>query len=422
MKSFINFKIILLMVSSLLPWPESSHPSIGCSREFSFLVRNFVSKKWIPLFNKFKVDIPLSCPLHPERDIYHVIHQSKFQVDPRKWSCSLCGKSFHREPFLDLHMLKKHQDKLQLTEDSVCPADFCDLIRCEVLHLAEISKNQNQTSEFQNPREQQQTITALVKATPRAHALSRYNQQADICLTNDEQCKRKGWLILPSQLPQMHCCSPAPSSLAKPVSNQTVTQCRTNNTSDVNPETMLPSTSKEEELSERIRQKQSSCRDEDFIQLRSECARLIGMCTTGLILRLSNQQFLHLRDELNRTVCWHLQCDRYWTEVISAEASTSTLLLIGIAFAAVGSASSYIIVCVLCREPQPSTIQPSSCVDQVPNKERRSRFNGSDEWNTISHPHQANINRISKSSESYLKCLESSSFIIEADVEENSLI
>lgn len=166
-----------------------------------------------------------------------------------------------------------------------------------MLHLAEISKNQNQTSEFQNPREQQQTITALVKATPRAHALSRYNQQADICLTDDEQCKRKGWLILPSQLPQMHCCSPAPSSLAKPVSNQTVTQCRTNNTSDVNPETMLPSTSKEEELSERIRQKQSSCRDEDFIQLRSECARLIGMCTTGLILRLSNQQFLHLRGE-----------------------------------------------------------------------------------------------------------------------------
>ena len=167
-----------------------------------------------------------------------------------------------------------------------------------MLHLTEISKNQNQTSEFQNPREQQQTITALVKATPRANALSRYNQHADICLTDDEQCKRKGWpMILPSQLPQMHCCSPAPSSLAKPVSNQTVTQCRTNNTSDVNPETMLPSTSKEEELSERIRQKQSSCRDEDFIQLRSECARLIGMCTTGLILRLSNQQFLHLRGE-----------------------------------------------------------------------------------------------------------------------------
>lgn len=161
--------------------------------------------------------------------------------------------------------------------------------------MAEISKNRNQTSEFQNPIEQQQTITALVKATPQAHSLSRYNKQPETCLTNDEQCKRKGWLILPSQLPQMkHCCSSAPSTLKSPISNQTVPQCRTNNTNDPNPEAILPS-SKEEELSARIRQKQSSCRDEDFIQLRSECARLIGMCTAGLILRLSNQQFSHLR-------------------------------------------------------------------------------------------------------------------------------
>lgn len=160
-----------------------------------------------------------------------------------------------------------------------------------------MSKNQNQTSEFQNPREEQQTITALVKATPQAHSVSRYNQQADICLTNDEQCKRKGWLILPSQLPQMHCCSPAPSNIVKSVSNQTLPRCRTNTTNDVNPEMILPSTSKKEELSERIRQKQSSCRDEDFFQLRSECARLVSMCTSDLILRLSNQQFLHLRGE-----------------------------------------------------------------------------------------------------------------------------
>lgn len=166
-----------------------------------------------------------------------------------------------------------------------------------MLQLAEMSKNRNQSSEFQNPTEQQQTITALVKATPKAHPLSRYNKQPDTCLTDDEQCKRKGWLILPSQLPQMqHCCSPAPSTLKNPIFNQTVSQCRNNTTNDPNPEAILPS-SKEEELSARIRQKQSSCRDEDFIQLRAECARLIGMCTAGLILRLNNQQFSHLRGQ-----------------------------------------------------------------------------------------------------------------------------
>lgn len=161
-----------------------------------------------------------------------------------------------------------------------------------------MSKNRNQSNEYQTSSEQQQTITALVKATPKAHPLSHYKKQADICLTDDEQCKKKGWLILPSQLPQMHCCSPAPSNLNKhSISNQTVSQCRSNTTNETNTEALF-SASKEEELSARIRQKQSSCRDEDFIQLRLECARLIGMCTSGLILHLSNQQFLHLRGKL----------------------------------------------------------------------------------------------------------------------------
>ena len=63
-------------------------------------------------------------------------------------------------------------------------------------------------------------------------------------------------------------------------------------------------------------------------------------------------------------------------------------------------------------------MQPRDRVaDQVP-KERRSRFNGAPDWNV---PRQSSINRISSSSESYLKCLESS-FIIEAEVEENSLL
>ena len=71
-------------------------------------------QKWYPIFNKFKVDIPLNCPLNPERDMFHSFHQSKVQEDPAKWSCALCGKKFHSELFLELHMLKKHKDKLIL--------------------------------------------------------------------------------------------------------------------------------------------------------------------------------------------------------------------------------------------------------------------------------------------------------------------
>lgn len=78
--------------------------------------------------------------------------------------------------------------------------------------------------------------------------------------------------------------------------NQTVNSCRPNSTSEVVSETILP-TSKEEELSARIKEKQSACKDEDFVQLRSDCTQLIGMCTSGLALRMTNQQFSLLRGE-----------------------------------------------------------------------------------------------------------------------------
>jgi hypothetical protein len=73
-------------------------------------------QKWTPIFDKYKLDIPLSCPLNPERDIFHVFHQSKISANPRRWSCGICGKSFYKELFLDLHFFRKHPEKLFLVK------------------------------------------------------------------------------------------------------------------------------------------------------------------------------------------------------------------------------------------------------------------------------------------------------------------
>ena len=56
-----------------------------------------------------------------------------------------------------------------------------------------------------------------------------------------------------------------------------------------------------------------------------------------------------LADELNRSVCWHLQCDRYWQDVLSPDDDSYTLLLLATAFAVIGLASSYVLVCVICQ-------------------------------------------------------------------------
>jgi len=350
MKSDFQLKIAILVISSMLPWPESPNNSSGCSREFSFLVRNFVFQKWTPIFKKYKVEIPLDCPLHPLRDMFDSFHKSKVRVHSKQWSCFLCGKSFFSEQYLDLHLLNKHHNRISLMEDSVCPADFCDLVRCQVLRYTEIIKKKNTSNEDTESHKQgqQQVITALAKATSGGlNSLSRYNHPNNFCLTDDELCKKKGWLILPSELQQRHCCSPGLEPSINQL-NATIVGCNHSNMSSSKIETSGP-TSEEEELAAEMKQKQDLCNDDNFILMRSKCASLIDSCTTGLILQMTDQEFYHFQGELNRSVCWHLQCDRYWQEISSSEANPSTLFILAVAFVLAGFSSSYVIVCVLCQ-------------------------------------------------------------------------
>ncbi len=186
-------------------------------------------------------------------------------------------------------------------EDSVCPAEFCDLIRCEVLQLAELNRNHNSnqsdnnSDESQSSKERQQTITALVKASPQVTPLGHRFPDSS-CLSDDEQCRKKGWLMIHPSLQshaQVHCCNQSPNK-----TNSTF--CPNGTTNSEHPphpvtEESRNSHSKEAELSEKIKKKQSTCKDEDFAQLRNDCARLIDLCTSGLILKLTNHQFNHLR-------------------------------------------------------------------------------------------------------------------------------
>ena len=77
--------------------------------------------------------MPDQCPLHFSRDVFSAQELAKlhyrvyifseieneikfletfhfFQVN--LWTCGLCGKSFYREPYLDMHMANKHSDAL----------------------------------------------------------------------------------------------------------------------------------------------------------------------------------------------------------------------------------------------------------------------------------------------------------------------
>lgn len=126
-------QVIVICFLSIIPWPGPSVFKISCSRDSSRVVRKIVQSKWLPILEKYQVKLPLECPFHPLRDIFGPQQVAKKQNRPSQWTCGLCGKSFFEEKHLDMHFENRHKSNINMAEDAVCLADYCDMMRCEVL-------------------------------------------------------------------------------------------------------------------------------------------------------------------------------------------------------------------------------------------------------------------------------------------------
>lgn len=133
MSYFISLQVIVICFLSIIPWPGPSVFKISCSRDSSRVVRKIVQSKWLPILEKYQVTLPLECPFHPLRDIFGPQQAAKKQNRPSQWTCGLCGKSFFEEKHLDMHFENRHKSNINTAEDAVCLADYCDMMRCEVL-------------------------------------------------------------------------------------------------------------------------------------------------------------------------------------------------------------------------------------------------------------------------------------------------
>lgn len=102
----------------------------NCSREQSSIVRHFIHTMWKPVFKKYDVKMPEQCPLHFSRDVFTEQELAKLHYRVNLWTCGICGKSFYREPYLDLHIATIHTESLVTHDHAVCYADFCDVFRC----------------------------------------------------------------------------------------------------------------------------------------------------------------------------------------------------------------------------------------------------------------------------------------------------
>ncbi|XP_034237749.1 uncharacterized protein LOC117643147 isoform X3 [Thrips palmi] len=364
-----SLEIVALLLLMLIPWPGPTVFKISCPRDSARIVRKLVQKKWLPVLEKRSVKLGLECPFHPSRDIFGAQQAAKQQHRASQWACAFCGKSFYTERHLDQHFDSRHRDSINMAEDAVCLADYCDVMRCEVLAAREAHGPSLGGTDIEVWRSSTHQAgmahrTALSVSAPRD--LARVTAFPSLKAPQGRKAQQQQ----PPTQPQTPRCAPIPGGGARGATgsreregdaqgdaNATADMCDKGQTlvdSSVPP---APQQQQQQRLSEMQRFK-ADCKPEELSKLKTRCELLVRDCIAGLLVNLSVQDFKEIEEELNRASCWYLTCDRYWEDSPpEARASPWTLLALMGAMLAVGVVVCYYIIWVL-FEPAPTQPTP----------------------------------------------------------------
>ncbi|XP_034669775.1 uncharacterized protein LOC117902475 isoform X2 [Drosophila subobscura] len=351
-----HFEIALVYFLLLIPWPPTNVIKILCSRDNSRLVRKIVRSKWTPILDKHQVKLPLECPLHPFRDVFAPRQDAKQRDRPTQWTCRRCGKSFYQERHLDLHFDTRHKTIINEAMDSICLADFCDIMRCEVFETEDANSlkfGDHIVTDVEVWGDSLGQNSALAKANaaylsliPRTSTLgaSRAAKVQNRQLLQDKPIQSSSSSSKEQQTPADPAGEDGSAARPKSAGEKLLNKLKElglkrggggGDSTEPDAETKLNETEEEEEQSgddaeasgqqDAAKMEEGSgsgngvkaranCKPEELSKLKTRCELLLRSCIGGLLLSMSDQAFKEMEEEMNKAVCWYLTCDRYWED------------------------------------------------------------------------------------------------------------
>ncbi|XP_026488622.1 uncharacterized protein LOC113395267 [Vanessa tameamea] len=317
-----TLEVLVLLFLTLIPWPGPSVFKITCSRDNSKIVRKVIQNKWLPVLERFQVKLPLECPFHPARDIFAPQHAAKLQHRSSQWTCAFCGKSFYEERHLDTHFDQRHKNQINKAEDAVCLADYCDIMRCQVLVAhGLLSGGSGPSTDIELWQDAEAARKALAPAATRSVA---------------RVPTRRRHRTKTSPMPVADCPK-TDAENSEPVAeekkreendgdnNQTAELCDADTV-----ESSLPPDSRQKRLAD-LQAERAACDPAHLQGLKVRCEKVVHSCIATLLLHLTQHQFTELEEEMQRAVCWYLSCDRYWEDTAPAARAFPWPLLLALA-------------------------------------------------------------------------------------------
>ncbi|KAG8200639.1 hypothetical protein JTE90_022261 [Oedothorax gibbosus] len=135
-RKYYLVEVVLLLLLSHGGWNGPSVTLLSCTSESSKLVRDVVEKRFLSVVERYRVSLPLECPLHPKRDMFWWLRPNikAERREGEKWHCPVCGQRFGGESTFVTHWDVTHaRTLLGMAGETVCLNDFCDVFRCDVL-------------------------------------------------------------------------------------------------------------------------------------------------------------------------------------------------------------------------------------------------------------------------------------------------
>ncbi|XP_011337231.1 uncharacterized protein LOC105279268 isoform X2 [Ooceraea biroi] len=355
-----HFEVLAVLLLSVIPWPGPSVFKISCPRDRASVVRRIVHKRWMPVLKKYQVELPLECPFHESRDIFRPQQKAKHQHRPSQWTCGLCGKSFYAEKHLDAHFDNRHKSNVNTAEDAVCLADYCDIMRCDVLgnrdfensvddddgHLNTDIQVWRENTEQQRRQQQQQHQQRSTSVMPcESRGITRMYRADKSCaiagggaVTNLQRyCRRDD-----QDGGDMHNHRLVRTSYHGEIAGPDNKSSACDGEEDEDEDDEEEDAEDEENLVEaalpavdkkkrrrglHLRKLKSHCKPEELQKLKTQCEILVHDCIAGLLANLSVRDFQEIEGELNRAICWYLSCDRYWEDTKRPQRHTPWYLL-----------------------------------------------------------------------------------------------
>jgi len=105
----------------------------GCDRAVSREVRRVLSEYILPQVRAAGLELPHSCRLHQDHDMYYDQEKHKTELRHNAWKCLYCSKTFRGEVYLDKHMHNRHSN---MTQGPVCLADYVAVLHSKALNTA----------------------------------------------------------------------------------------------------------------------------------------------------------------------------------------------------------------------------------------------------------------------------------------------